>query len=63
VVPFLLFEHLPWAMRTSNLVAVVMLFVTGSVYGTLTSHSPWILGTAMVLLGCVLVGVTIALGG
>ena len=63
VVPFLLFEHVPWAMRTSNAIAVVMLFFTGCVYGTLTSHPSWLVGTGMVLLGSALVGVTIALGG
>lgn len=63
VVPFLLLEHVPWAMRTSNAVAVVMLFFTGCVYGTLTSRPSWLVGTGMVLLGSALVGVTIALGG
>jgi hypothetical protein len=63
VVPFLVLEHVPAAMRTSNAIAVVMLFLTGYVYGKVTSRQPWVLGMAMVLLGSVLVGMTIALGG
>jgi hypothetical protein len=51
------------AMRVSNLIAVVLLFVTGYVFGRCSEHRPVMTGLAMVLLGSLLVSFTIALGG
>jgi VIT1/CCC1 family predicted Fe2+/Mn2+ transporter len=63
VVPFL-FVHDAWrALRLSNAVAVVMLFLCGYAFGRLTRYHPWVMGIAMVLLGCALVAMTMALGG
>jgi VIT1/CCC1 family predicted Fe2+/Mn2+ transporter len=50
-------------MRVSNLIAVVMLFITGMAYGRCVGRSPWGFGFGMVLLGAALVALTIALGG
>jgi VIT1/CCC1 family predicted Fe2+/Mn2+ transporter len=50
-------------MRVSNAIAVVMLLVTGVAYGRSVGRSPWGFGIAMVILGAVLVGLTMALGG
>jgi hypothetical protein len=63
VVPFLLFRSLPVAMRASNLVAIVMLFALGYALARHGGYRPWRTGLAMVALGIVLVGITIALGG
>jgi hypothetical protein len=63
VIPFLLMRRAGPALRVSNTVAVVMLFLTGYVFGRMTGRHPWLLGISMVILGLVLVGLTIALGG
>ena len=63
VVPFLVFKNVRLALRLSNLVALVMLFVTGSWLARHGGHNPLWTGLSMMLLGVVLVGITIALGG
>jgi VIT1/CCC1 family predicted Fe2+/Mn2+ transporter len=62
-VPFVLVPDIPLAMRLSNAVALVMLFVTGVVYGRIVGRPPFRFGIGMVALGLSLVGLTIALGG
>jgi hypothetical protein len=62
-IPFLLVRDSHLALRLSNGVAVAMLFVCGLVAGRLTGYHPWATGVAMVVLGCVLVAMTMALGG
>jgi len=61
--PFVILHNHAWAMRTSNAIAIVMLFLAGAAYGRCIGRSPWIIGVVMVLLGVVLVGLTMALGG
>jgi len=61
--PFLFMEQLGPAMRVSNAIAIVMLFVTGWAFGSMTGRRPWLVGIAMVAIGAVLVGMTMALGG
>ena len=56
-------EQVGPAMRASNAIAVAMLFVAGCAYARCIGRPPWAVGLAMVELGCVLVAVTIALGG
>ncbi len=51
------------ALRVSNVVAIVMLFLTGYAFGRLTERRPWLVGISMVVLGLILVGLTMALGG
>jgi VIT1/CCC1 family predicted Fe2+/Mn2+ transporter len=51
------------ALRVSNGIAIGMLFLTGYAFGRSTGYRPWATGIAMVGVGCVLVGLTIALGG
>ena len=61
--PFI-FMHRPMlAMRTSNAIAILMLFLAGAAYGRCIGRSPWAIGWVMVAIGGVLVGLTIALGG
>jgi len=62
-VPFIFLHSAPLAMRVSNAIAIAMLFLTGFAYGRCVGRSPWLVGLAMVGLGCVLVALTIALGG
>jgi predicted membrane protein (TIGR00267 family) len=63
VIPFIVVRNTMTAMRVSNAVAIAMLFATGCAYGRLTRHRPIRTGLAMVVLGLVLVGITMALGG
>lgn len=62
-VPFLFLPNAVPAMRASNAIAVVMLFITGFAYGRCVGRSPWVFGLSMVVLGGVLVAITMALGG
>ena len=62
-IPFIFMDNLGRAMRVSNAIAIVLLFVTGYAFGRVAEYRPWLTGLAMVVLGSVLVGLTIALGG
>ena len=62
-IPFIIMDQLKPAMRVSNAIAVVMLMIAGIAYGRHVGRSPWGFGISMVLLGCLLVALTIALGG
>lgn len=62
-IPFLLIERIDVAMRVSNAIALVMLFVIGAQLGRYMGRSPWPMAFAMAGIGGVLVVVTIALGG
>ncbi|HNQ89059.1 MAG TPA: VIT1/CCC1 transporter family protein [Verrucomicrobiota bacterium] len=61
--PFVLLQNAALAMRISNAIAMVMLFLAGVAYGRCIGRSPWLVGVAMVVLGGILVALTIALGG
>jgi hypothetical protein len=61
--PFLFMRNVGPAMRVSNAVAIVMLFLAGYAFGTISGRHPWLVGIAMVLFGSMLVGLTMALGG
>jgi hypothetical protein len=62
-IPFLLLGDARLALRVSNGVAIAMLFACGLVTGRLTGYHPLGTGVAMVVLGCALVAMTMALGG
>jgi hypothetical protein len=62
-IPFLLMRDPVPALRVSNAIAVVLLFAAGYAFGRLTGRRPVGMGGAMVVLGSILVGITIALGG
>jgi hypothetical protein len=63
VVPFLFLPDATSALRMSNAIAVAMLWGVGVTYGRHAGQSSWLVGLSMVLLGCGLVALTIALGG
>jgi hypothetical protein len=63
VIPFLVIGKANLALRTSNGVAILMLFLIGYVFGEYAGRNRWVVGLAMVVLGSTLVGITIALGG
>jgi hypothetical protein len=63
VIPFLVVGDVQLALRVSNGVGIVMLFLCGYAYGNLTGLRPWLTGVCMVAIGAVLIGIAIALGG
>jgi hypothetical protein len=63
VVPFVILQDAWTALRISNAIAVTMMFVAGYAFGRLAGYRPWVTAGLMVLLGCFLVALTIALGG
>ncbi len=63
VIPFTFMHDVSRALRISNAIAVVLLFVAGFYYGRITERSPMLLGLGMVVLAFMIVGMTMALGG
>jgi hypothetical protein len=62
-VPFLVMDDVVTAKRTSDGVAIALLFAAGFAYGRSIRGQAWLFGIVMVVLGVVLVTLTIALGG
>jgi VIT1/CCC1 family predicted Fe2+/Mn2+ transporter len=63
VVPFMVFDQTALAVRVSNLVALVMLFIAGSTLARYAGGSRWQGGAAMAATGAVLMAAIMALGG
>jgi VIT1/CCC1 family predicted Fe2+/Mn2+ transporter len=63
VLPFLFIDQVGLALRISNAIGIVLLFLCGYAFGRATGLRPWLTGLTMVALGTALVGVAIALGG
>jgi VIT family len=62
-IPFMLLDDAVLALRISNAIAILMLFLMGYAFGRLTERNPFGVGLFMVLFGILLVAMTIALGG
>ena len=63
VIPFIFMSDAKMALRVSNTVAIVMLFLCGNAFGYRSGLRPWAAGLSMVAFGSALVGVAVALGG
>ena len=63
VLPFIFLQNAVTALRVSNAIAVVMMFLAGYAFGRVAGYRPLVTGGSMVLLGSLLVALTIALGG
>jgi VIT1/CCC1 family predicted Fe2+/Mn2+ transporter len=61
--PFAFIDDARLALRTSNAIALIMLFAAGAALGRYGGVRPMRLGLTMAVLGTVLVVVTVALGG
>jgi VIT1/CCC1 family predicted Fe2+/Mn2+ transporter len=61
--PFLFLSHARQALRVSNGIALLMLFLGGYVLGRYGLRRPWLSGLVTLGVGVVLVWATIALGG
>jgi VIT1/CCC1 family predicted Fe2+/Mn2+ transporter len=62
-IPFIVMHDAGPALRTSNAIAIVLLFTLGYAFGRGAARNPWVMGISMVVLGAVLVGMTMSLGG
>ena len=63
VAPFLFVAHVHRALRVSNVIAIVMLAMTGYSYGHYSGQREWLWALAMIVLSVGMVGLTVALGG
>jgi VIT1/CCC1 family predicted Fe2+/Mn2+ transporter len=63
VVPFIFISNARLALRTSNVVALGLLFLAGYSFGRFTNSKPWRAGLSMVIFGIAVVAVAILLGG
>ena len=63
VIPFLLLDDSDLALRVSNTVLVLLLFLGGYRWGYYTDARPWRVGLAVMVLGLSMVLVAVALGG
>ena len=63
VIPFMVIGNAHTALRVSNAIALVMLFLAGHSLGRYAQHRPAWMGLLMAVIGVGLVAITIALGG
>ncbi|MDI3320934.1 VIT1/CCC1 transporter family protein [Pinibacter soli] len=62
-IPFKFIDDIKLAMRVSNGIAIVLMFVGGWMLAGYSGYNKWRMGLFMVLLGILLVAITIFLGG
>ena len=62
-IPFLFINDTMIALRVSNLIAILMMFLCGWSVARYVGYNKWKMSIAMVLIGLAMVAVTIALGG
>jgi VIT1/CCC1 family predicted Fe2+/Mn2+ transporter len=63
VVPFIFISDARLALRISNGIAILLLFLAGYSFGRFTNSNPWRTGLGMVIFGVAVVAVAILLGG
>jgi hypothetical protein len=63
VLPFVIFDDAQLALRVSNAIAIILLFVCGFLFARYAGLRPWITGLVMVAVGVAQVSLAIALGG
>ncbi|HEY7687695.1 MAG TPA: VIT1/CCC1 transporter family protein [Dongiaceae bacterium] len=63
IVPFLLIEDPNLALRVSNAVLILLLFLSGYAWARYTDAAPWAVGLAVAVLGLLMVLLAIPLGG
>lgn len=63
VIPFIFIKDTQIALRVSNLVAVVIMFLCGWSVAKYVGFNKWIMSISMTLIGVLLVLITIVLGG
>jgi VIT1/CCC1 family predicted Fe2+/Mn2+ transporter len=63
VIPFIVIADARLALRTSNALAVILLFLCGFLFGRQAGLPPWATGLTMVAVGVALVSIAVVLGG
>jgi hypothetical protein len=63
VIPFIVIDDARLALRTSNAIAVILLFTCGFLFARHAGLRPWATGFIMVAVGVAQVSIAIALGG
>ena len=63
VIPFIFIQDTNLALRVSNLIAIVMMFLCGWSVAKYVRCNKWTMSFSMVAIGVILVAITIALGG
>lgn len=63
VVPFVFIGNTQVALRVSNLVAILMMFLCGWQVARYVGYNKWKMSLAIILIGIMLVAITISLGG
>jgi VIT1/CCC1 family predicted Fe2+/Mn2+ transporter len=63
VIPFIFIDDARLALRVSNALAVILLFLCGFFFARYAGLHPWVTGLIMVAIGIAMVSTTIALGG
>jgi VIT1/CCC1 family predicted Fe2+/Mn2+ transporter len=61
--PFIFLSNTSFALRFSNAIALLILFIGGFSVGKYSGFRPFMSGTLLVILGALLVAITMALGG
>ena len=62
-IPFMFMDDYAIAIRVSNAIALLLLFVTGYKLGKSSGYHPFLMGLIFAVIGAILVAATIALGG
>lgn len=62
-IPFLIFDDAYFALRLSNGLLILMLFIVGVQWGTHANVNKWRAGAVFTVVGLILVAIAIALGG
>jgi hypothetical protein len=62
-VPFMIFSDAYFALRLSNAILLVMLFLVGYQWGHYSNLNKWLSGFCFLVIGMALVAIAIALGG
>jgi VIT1/CCC1 family predicted Fe2+/Mn2+ transporter len=62
-IPFIFVQRVSVAIRVSNIIALLLLFLTGVYLAKQTGHQKLLTGLAFAFIGAVLVSITMALGG
>ncbi|MNG38528.1 hypothetical protein D3C84_1262710 [compost metagenome] len=63
VVPFLLLDQTALAVRLSNAIGILVLFLAGWILARYAGARPWQGGVVLAVLGAALIAAIIALGG
>jgi VIT1/CCC1 family predicted Fe2+/Mn2+ transporter len=62
-IPFAFIQNVQQALRISNLVAIILMFICGWLLARYGGYNKFLMGFTMTLLGIILVAITIVLGG